>query len=470
MLQMKFYNTLTRKKEEFVPIEEGKVKMYVCGPTVYTFIHIGNARPMIVFDTARRYMEYKGYEVNFVSNFTDVDDKIIKKAIEEGVSAEEISQRYIAECKKDMADMNVKPATTHPLATQEIDGMIDMISTLIDKGFAYEVNGTVYFRTRRFDEYGKLSHKNLDDLRSGNRSLLVSGEDQKEDPLDFVLWKPKKEGEPFWVSPWGEGRPGWHIECSVMSKKYLGEEIDIHAGGEDLIFPHHENEIAQSECCNGKIFARYWLHNGFLNIDNRKMSKSLRNFFTVREIGEKYDLQVLRFFMLSAHYRSPLNFSAEIMESSKNALERILTAVETLTHLSETAASGMTAEEEKACEEMKQFRAKFEEAMDDDLNTADAVSAVFELVKFANTNASADSSKEFVETLKKEISELCDILGIITEKKADSLEAEVEALIAERQAARKAKDFAKADEIRDKLLAMGIQLKDTREGVQWKRI
>ena len=467
---MKFYNTLTRKKEEFVPIEEGKVKMYVCGPTVYNFIHIGNARPMIVFDTARRYMEYKGYEVNFVSNFTDVDDKIIKKAIEEGVSAEEISQRYIAECKKDMADMNVKPATTHPLATQEIDGMIDMISTLIDKGFAYEVNGTVYFRTRRFDEYGKLSHKNLDDLRSGNRSLLVSGEDQKEDPLDFVLWKPKKEGAPFWVSPWGEGRPGWHIECSVMSKKYLGEEIDIHAGGEDLIFPHHENEIAQSECCNGKIFARYWLHNGFLNIDNRKMSKSLGNFFTVREIGEKYDLQVLRFFMLSAHYRSPLNFSAEIMESSKNALERILTAVETLTHLSETAASGMTAEEEKACEEMKQFRAKFEEAMDDDLNTADAVSAVFELVKFANTNASADSSKEFVETLKKEISELCDILGIITEKKADSLEAEVEALIAERQAARKAKDFAKADEIRDKLLAMGIQLKDTREGVQWKRI
>ena len=467
---MKFYNTLTRKKEEFVPIEEGKVKMYVCGPTVYNFIHIGNARPMIVFDTARRYMEYKGYEVNFVSNFTDVDDKIIKKAIEEGVSAEEISQRYIAECKKDMADMNVKPATTHPLATQEIDGMIDMISTLIDKGFAYEVNGTVYFRTRRFDEYGKLSHKNLDDLRSGNRSLLVSGEDQKEDPLDFVLWKPKKEGEPFWVSPWGEGRPGWHIECSVMSKKYLGEEIDIHAGGEDLIFPHHENEIAQSECCNGKIFARYWLHNGFLNIDNRKMSKSLGNFFTVREIGEKYDLQVLRFFMLSAHYRSPLNFSAEIMESSKNALERILTAVETLNHLAETAASGMTAEEEKACEEMKQFRAKFEEAMDDDLNTADAVSAVFELVKFANTNASADSSKEFVETLKKEISELCDILGIITEKKADILEAEVEELIAERQAARKAKDFAKADEIRDKLLAMGIQLKDTREGVQWKRI
>ena len=467
---MKFYNTLTRKKEEFIPLEEGKVKMYVCGPTVYNFIHIGNARPMIVFDTARRYMEYKGYEVNYVSNFTDVDDKIIAKANEEGVTAEEISQRYIAECKKDMADMNVMPATTHPLATQEIDGMIDMISTLIDKGYAYNVNGTVYFRTRRFAEYGKLSHKNLDDLRSGNRSLLVSGEDQKEDPLDFVLWKPKKEGEPYWVSPWSEGRPGWHIECSVMSKKYLGEEIDIHAGGEDLIFPHHENEIAQSECCNGKEFSRYWLHNGFLNIDNRKMSKSLGNFFTVREIGEKYDLQVLRFFMLSAHYRSPLNFSAEIMESSKNALERILTAVETLDRLAANASGELTEEEKAALEEMKQFRTKFEEAMDDDLNTADAVSAIFELVKFANTKADENGSKAFTEALKKEIAELCDILGLKTEKKEENLDAEVEALIEQRQAARKAKDFAKADEIRDKLLDMGIQLKDTREGVQWKRI
>ena len=467
---MKFYNTLTRKKEEFIPLEEGKVKMYVCGPTVYNFIHIGNARPMIVFDTARRYMEYKGYEVNYVSNFTDVDDKIIAKANEEGVTAEEISQRYIAECKKDMADMNVMPATTHPLATQEIDGMIDMISTLIDKGYAYNVNGTVYFRTRRFAEYGKLSHKNLDDLRSGNRSLLVSGEDQKEDPLDFVLWKPKKEGEPYWVSPWSEGRPGWHIECSVMSKKYLGEEIDIHAGGEDLIFPHHENEIAQSECCNGKEFSRYWLHNGFLNIDNRKMSKSLGNFFTVREIGEKYDLQVLRFFMLSAHYRSPLNFSAEIMESSKNALERILTAVETLDRLTANASGELTEEEKAALEEMKQFRTKFEEAMDDDLNTADAVSAIFELVKFANTKADENSSKAFTEALKKEIAELCDILGLKTEKKEENLDAEVEALIEQRQAARKAKNFAKADEIRDKLLDMGIQLKDTREGVQWKRI
>ena len=467
---MKFYNTLTKRKEEFIPLEEGKVKMYVCGPTVYNFIHIGNARPMIVFDTARRYMEYKGYEVNFVSNFTDVDDKIIKKAIEEGVSAEEISERYIKECKKDMADMNVKPATTHPQATKEIDGMIEMIQTLVDKGYAYAVDGTVYFRTRKFDEYGKLSHKNLDDLRSGNRSLLVSGEDQKEDPLDFVLWKPKKEGEPFWVSPWGEGRPGWHIECSVMSKKYLGEEIDIHAGGEDLVFPHHENEIAQSECCNGKVFARYWLHNGFLNIDNRKMSKSLGNFFTVREIGEKYDLQVLRFFMLSAHYRSPINFSQEIMESSKNALERIVTAVTNLKHLSETAQTETVSEEEQELlKEMGVYRKKFEEAMDDDLNTADAVSAIFELVKFANTNAGEKSSKEFVEKLKEEIVSLSDILGLLVDKKEESLDDEIEKLIAERQAARKARDFKRADEIRDQLLAQGIILEDTIEGVKWKR-
>ncbi len=324
---IRIYNTLSKKKEDFIPLEEGKVRMYVCGPTVYNFIHIGNARPMIVFDTVRRYMEHKGYEVNFVSNFTDVDDKIIKKANEEGVSAEEISGRYIEECKKDMEGMNIRPATTHPLATQEIDGMIGMISSLMEKGYAYAVNGTVYFRTRRFEEYGKLSHKNLDDLQAGSRSLLVSGEDEKEDPLDFVLWKPKKEGEPYWVSPWGDGRPGWHIECSVMSRKYLGEQIDIHGGGEDLVFPHHENEIAQSEACSGMEFARYWMHNAFLNIDNRKMSKSLGNFFTVREISEKYDLQILRFFMLNAHYRSPLNFSAELMEASKNALERIRTAI-----------------------------------------------------------------------------------------------------------------------------------------------
>ncbi len=467
---MKLYNTLTKKKEEFVPIEPGKVRMYVCGPTVYNFIHIGNARPMIVFDTARRYMEYKGYEVNYVSNFTDVDDKIIKKSLEEGVPAEEISERYIKECKKDMADMNVRPATTHPQATREIDGMIEMIQQLIDKGYAYEVDGTVYFRTRKFDQYGKLSHKNLDDLRSGNRSLLVSGEEQKEDPLDFVLWKPKKEGEPFWVSPWSEGRPGWHIECSVMAKKYLGEEIDIHAGGEDLIFPHHENEIAQSECCNGKVFARYWLHNGFLNIDNRKMSKSLGNFFTVREIGEQYDLQVLRFFMLSAHYRSPINFSREIMESSKNALERIVTAVANLKHLEENASSAqLTGQEQELLEEMKVFRKKFEEAMDDDLNTADAQAAIFELVKFANTHGKEDSSAPFLNAVRGEIVSLSDILGLLVDRKEETLDEDIEALIAERQAARKAKNFQRADEIRDQLQNMGIILEDTREGVKWKR-
>ena len=468
---MKFYNTLTKKKEEFIPLEEGKVKMYVCGPTVYNLIHIGNARPMIVFDTARRYMEYRGYEVNFVSNFTDVDDKIIAKAIEEGVTAEEVSSRYIEECKKDMEAMHVRPATTHPQATREIDGMIEMIQTLIDKGYAYNVDGTVYFRTRKFKEYGKLSHKNLDDLRAGGRSLLVTGEDQKEDPLDFVLWKPKKEGEPFWVSPWSEGRPGWHIECSVMSRKYLGEEIDIHAGGEDLIFPHHENEIAQSECCNGKIFARYWLHNAFLNIDNRKMSKSLGNFFTVREICEKYDPQVLRFFMLSAHYRSPLNFSADIMESSKNALERILTAAEKLRDLGNGGRpEELTAEEREKLESMKEYRKKFEEAMDDDLNTADAIAAVFELVKFANTEAGEGSSKAFAGALLEELTSLADILGFTLEKKKESLDEEVERLIAERQAARKAKNFARADEIRAELLAKNIVLEDTREGVKWKRV
>ena len=467
---MKIFNTLTRKKEEFVPLEEGKVKMYVCGPTVYNLIHIGNARPMIIFDTVRRYLEYKGYEVNYVSNFTDVDDKIIKKAIEEQVSAQEISQRYIAECKKDMAGMNVKPATKHPLATEEICGMVEMISELIDKGYAYEKNGTVYFSTRKFKDYGKLSHKNLDDLRSGGRSLLVSGEDEKEDPLDFVLWKPKKEGEPFWKSPWSDGRPGWHIECSVMSRKYLGEQIDIHAGGEDLIFPHHENEIAQSEAANGKEFARYWMHNAFLNIDNRKMSKSLGNFRTVREISEQYDLQVLRFFMLSAHYRSPLNFSAELMEASKNGLERILNATDNLKHLiASVAAEEMNAEEKEAFSKTDAYVEEFEKAMDDDFNTADAIAAIFELVKYANTTATAESSKEYLRGLLDRIVKLGDVLGLILDKKEELLDADIEKLIEERQAARKAKDFARADAIRDELLEKGIILKDTREGVQWKK-
>lgn len=467
---MKIYNTLSKSKEEFVPLEEGKVKMYVCGPTVYNFIHIGNARPMIVFDTVRRYFEYKSYDVNYVSNFTDVDDKIIKKAIEEGVTAEEISKRYIAECKKDMEGLNVKPATKHPLATEEICGMVDMIQSLIDKGYAYEKNGTVYYRTRKFKDYGKLSHKNLDDLQSGGRSLLVTGEDEKEDPLDFVLWKPKKEGEPAWESPWSDGRPGWHIECSEMSKKYLGEQIDIHAGGEDLIFPHHENEIAQSEAANGKEFAKYWMHNGFLNIDNRKMSKSLGNFFTVREISEKYDLQVLRFFMLSAHYRSPLNFSAELMEAAKNGLNRIVTAAENLKFLMGSAKTvTMTEEERQKYEASSQYAASFEKAMDDDFNTADAIAAIFEYVKYINTNVGQDSSKEFLERLYGRLSTLTDVLGIIVDRKEEMLDADIEALIEERQAARKEKNFARADAIREELLAKGIILEDTREGVKWKR-
>ena len=468
---MKIYNTLSKRKEEFVPIEEGKVRMYVCGPTVYNLIHIGNARPMIVFDTVRRYMEHKGYEVNYVSNFTYVDDKIIKASIEEGVDASVISERYIAECKKDMQNMNVKPATTHPKATEEIDGMIAMIQTLVDKGYAYVAeDGTVYFRTRNFKDYGKLSHKNIDDLQGGMRSLLVSGEDQKEDPLDFVLWKPKKEGEPYWESPWCDGRPGWHIECSVMSKKYLGEQIDIHAGGEDLVFPHHENEIAQSEAANGKEFSKYWMHNAFLNIDNKKMSKSLGNFFTVRDISEKYDLQVLRFFMLSAHYRSPLNFSADLMMAAKNGLERIITGTENVKYALSNAKKEQMDDAEKALlTEAKGFETKFDEAMDDDFNTADAISAIFELIKFANINATADKSKEFLQAILDEILTLTDICGLIVDKEEEMLDSDIEALIAERTAAKKAKDFAKADAIRNELLEKGIILEDTREGVKWKR-
>ena len=463
---MQLYNTMTNRKEEFVPVHEGKVGMYVCGPTVYNYIHIGNARPMVVFDTVRRYFEYKGYDVNYVSNFTDVDDKIIKRANEEGVSSQEISERYIEECKKDMQGLNVKEATHHPKATEEIDGMINMVQTLIDKGYAYEKDGTVYFRTRHFKDYGHLSNKNLDDMQAGIR-IAVS--DEKEDPMDFVLWKPKKEGEPSWPSPWGDGRPGWHIECSVMSKKYIGRTIDIHAGGEDLVFPHHENEIAQSEAANGEKFANYWMHNAFLNIDNKKMSKSAGNFFTVREISEKYPLQVIRFFMLSAHYRSPLNFSDTLVEASKNGLDRILTCVDNLKTLEETAPDQPMTEAEIAnAEEIKKLVAKYEEAMEDDFNTADAISAIFEMVKLANVTAEG-AGKAYISYVRETIEKLCDVLGIITEKEEELLDSDIEALIEERQQARKAKNFARADEIRNQLAEQGIILEDTRAGVKWKR-
>lgn len=468
---MKIYDTMTRYKEEFRTIEPGKVRMYVCGPTVYNLIHIGNARPMIFFDTVRRYLEYKGYEVNFVSNFTDVDDKIIKAANEEGVDASVISERYIAECKKDMAGMNVRPASYNPRATEEISGMIDMIQKLIDGGHAYvAADGTVYYRVESFPDYGKLSHKNVEENQAGLRTLKVRGEEAKEDPNDFVLWKPKKEGEPYWESPWCEGRPGWHIECSVMSKKYLGETIDIHGGGEDLVFPHHENEIAQSEAVSGKQFVRYWMHNAFLNIDNVKMSKSLGNFKTVRQISEEYDLQVLRFFMLSAHYRSPLNFSREMMDGAKASLDRILTATDHLRDcLAAAAERELTAEETTELAAFDALREKFEAAMDDDFNTADAISTVFEMVKRANITVTKESAAAYIRRVKELLEKLLEVLGIHAERKEESLDSRVEALIEERQTARKEKNYARADEIRAELTAMGILLEDTKEGVKWKR-
>jgi cysteinyl-tRNA synthetase len=416
-------------------------------------------------------MEYKGLEVNYVSNFTDVDDKIIKAAKEEGIDASTISERYILECKKDMASLNIKEATVHPKATEEIDSMLAIIQDLMDKDYAYKAqDGTVYFRVKKFQDYGKLSHKKLDDLEAGHREMKVTGDD-KEDSFDFVLWKPKKEGEPFWHSPWCDGRPGWHIECSAMSRKYLGEEIDIHAGGEDLIFPHHENEIAQSEGANGKTFAKYWMHNGFLNIDNKKMSKSLGNFFTVRDVNQKYDPQVLRFFMLSAHYRSPLNFSEDLMEAAKNGLSRIVSSVENLRYLSEiTVKWEMSEDEKKLMDEVKRFRLKFEEAMDDDFNTADAVSVIFELVKFINIHTSKENSRQCIDELVNEMEELTQILGIITKREKELLDQDIEDLINERQVARKEKNFQRADEIREELSKKGILLEDTREGVKWKRI
>ena len=463
---MKLYNTLTRKKEEFVPVHPGKVGMYVCGPTVYNFIHIGNARPMVVFDTVRRYFEYKGYDVNYVSNFTDVDDKIIKKANEEGVSTKEISERYIKECLEDMKGLNIEKYTYNPKATEEIDGMVAMVQSLIEQGYAYEKNGTVYFRTRSFKDYGKLSNKNLDEMEAGKR-IAVS--EEKEDPMDFVLWKPKKEGEPSWPSPWGDGRPGWHIECSVMSKKYIGDTIDIHAGGEDLIFPHHENEIAQSEACNHEKFANYWMHNAFLNIDNKKMSKSAGNFFTVRDISKKYDLQVIRFFMLEAHYRSPYNFSDQFVESAKSALERILNCVDMLRDQAQADENTRLTDADKAnVEKIDGFVKNFENSMEDDFNTADAIAAIFDMVKLANITAK-DGSREYAQYVLDKLTTLLGVLGIETEKKEELLDSDIEALIEERQQARKAKNFKRADEIRDELAAKGIILEDTRAGVKWKR-
>ena len=464
---MLVYNSLTKKKEEFVPLEEGKVKMYVCGPTVYDYIHIGNARPYVIFDTIRRYLEYKGYEVNYVQNFTDVDDKIIKKANAEGVDSKVISERYIAEAKKDAEGLNVEVATKNPKVTEEIPEIIEMIQTLIDKGYAYEVNGSVFYSTKSFDGYGKLSGKNIDDLEAGAR---VAVDDAKKSPMDFVLWKPKKDGEPYWTSPWGDGRPGWHIKCSVKAKKYLGDTIDIHAGGEDLIFPHHENEIAQSEAANGKPFAKYWLHNGFINVDNKKMSKSLGNFFTLREITAHIPYDVVRFFILSGHYRSPINFSSELMEAAGAGLDRIKNSYKSLLFFESKATGEMNEKEKELNLEADKFKLDFEKAMDNDFNTADAITAIFEISRFANTNVNENSSKEFVTSIREKFLELCNVLGIIPfeENKNSSIsEEEIQKLIDERTAAKKEKNFARADEIREELLSKGVVIEDTRAGVRW---
>lgn len=464
---MKIYNTLTKQKEEFIPQEPNKVKMYVCGPTVYNYIHIGNARPYIIFDTVRRYFEHKGYKVNYVQNFTDVDDKIIKKANEESRTTTEIVEKYIEETLKDADGLNIKRATVHPRVTQEMPEIINMIQSLLNKGFAYEVNGTVYFDIQVFKAYGKLSSKNQEDLEAGAR---IEINEEKRHPMDFVLWKPKKLGEPSWESPWSEGRPGWHIECSAMAKKYLGDTIDIHAGGEDLIFPHHENEIAQSEAANGKNFARYWMHNGFINVDNKKMSKSKGNFFTLREVSEEFPYEVIRFFMLSAHYRSPINFSRELMQSAYNSLERIKNAILNLEHIINHArVEEMFKDEIDVSGELELFTKKFEEAMEDDFNTADAVSVIFELVRFANTHINGKSSKAFTFAVKKQIIDLCNILGLLENEESDLLDEEIEKLIQERQEARKDKNWGLADKIRDSLKEKGIILEDTPQGVRWKR-
>jgi len=466
---MKLYNTLTQKKEEFVPIEPGKVKMYVCGPTVYNDIHIGNARPFVVFDVVRRYFEYKGYDVNYVQNFTDIDDKIINKAIEEGMTTDEVTSKYIKKVQEDASNLGVHEATHNPKVTEEIDGIIEMISELIAKGAAYVVNGTVYFESGTFEGYGKLSKKNIEDLESGKR---VAVSEDKKNPSDFILWKPKKDGEPFWESPWSDGRPGWHIECSVMAKKYLGNQIDIHAGGTDLIFPHHENEIAQSETANGVEFAKYWMHNGFINVDNKKMSKSKGNFFTVREIAQEIPYEAIRFFLLNAHYRSPINFSKLLMESAIKSLDRIKRGYEHIDGLvtdidKAKVVDSLSTQEDKI---IKDFKADFEKAMEDDFNTSGGIATIFDMVKYANTYMTFDTNEDFIIKFYECFVLLCDILGVAYSRDAVLLDSDIESLIEDRQQARKDKDFALSDKIRDDLLSIGIVLEDTREGVRFKRV
>ena len=465
---MKIFNTMTRSKEEFKPLEEGKVKMYVCGPTVYIYIHVGNARPFLIFDTLRRYLEYRGYDVTFVQNFTDVDDKIIKRGHEEGIAPEEIAQKYIKEYFVDADGLGIKRASVHPQVTENIEQIIEFVKELEDKGYAYAVNGDVYFDTQKFEGYGKLSGIKQEELEAGSR---IEVNDQKKHPMDFVLWKAKKEGEPGWTSPWGEGRPGWHIECSVMSRRYLGDTIDIHAGGQDLKFPHHENEIAQSEARSGKTFSNYWMHNEYININNEKMSKSKGNFFTVRDISKLYDLEVVRLFMLSTHYRNPINFSDEILNQSKAGLERLYNAKERVEFIiSKLNDNAENADELKLEEELNSFRQRFIEAMDDDLNTADALSIIFELARFMNSNVNENATKEFANKVLGEFNELTGVLNIVNKKhEEDMLDEEIEALIQKRTDAKKNKDFKLADEIRNELLEKGIVLEDTRQGVKWRR-
>ena len=462
---MKVFNTLTREKQELKTVEEGKVRIYACGPTVYNYIHIGNARPLCVFDVLRRFLEWRGYEVNFVQNFTDIDDKLIKKANEEGITVPEVAERYIAEFWTDAEGLGVRKATVHPRATENIDAIQGIISSLIEKGFAYESAGDVYFRAKKFDEYGKLSHQPLEDLAAGASNRVEGGAEIKEDPMDFCLWKGAKPGEPFWESPWGKGRPGWHIECSAMAGRFLGDTIDIHCGGQDLIFPHHENEIAQSECANGCAFSNYWMHNGYINVDNKKMSKSLNNFFTVRDVANIYGYEPIRYFLISSHYRSPINYSAEIIEQAKNALSRLYTCRDNLDFAINNAADGGDTPDF-----LEKHRNDFIEAMEDDLNTADAMGVLFTLVRDINNLIASGAGKDSLLAAAKTFDELTFVLGLLYNRKSDDLDSEVEALIAERTAARKAKDFKTADSIRDKLKDMGIVLEDTPQGVKWSRI